>query len=47
MERAEKVIALYKYIKELCALKYRVVTDVEKQYCVWANLRSPKADGLA
>lgn len=32
MERAEKVIALYKYIKELCALKYRVVTDVEKQY---------------
>lgn len=32
MENIEKVIALYKYIKELCALKYRVVTDVEKQY---------------
>ena len=32
MESIEKVIALYTYIKELCALKYRVVTDVEKQY---------------
>ncbi|NLX90514.1 MAG: AAA family ATPase [Firmicutes bacterium] len=34
MESREKVIALYKYIMELCALKYRVVTDVEKQYWV-------------
>jgi superfamily I DNA and/or RNA helicase len=32
MENAEKVIALYRYIKELCALKYRVITDVDKQY---------------
>ena len=32
MEIKEKVIALYKYIQELCALKYRVVTDVNKQY---------------
>lgn len=31
METKEKVIALYKYIKELCALKDRTVTDVDKQ----------------
>lgn len=32
METKEKVIALYKYIQELCALKYRVITDVDKQH---------------
>ena len=31
VENVEKIIALFKYIKELCALKYRVVTDVDKQ----------------
>ena len=35
MESKEKVIALYKYIKELCALKYRVVTDVNEQ--IWTR----------
>ncbi len=33
MENNEKVIALYKYIKELCAMKYHIVTDVNKQ--IW------------
>lgn len=33
MENKEKIIALYRYIKELCSLKYRVVTDIDKQ--VW------------
>ncbi|MHB9143026.1 MAG: hypothetical protein ACYC25_14230 [Paludibacter sp.] len=32
MKNKEKIIALYKYIAQLCALKYRVVTDVDKQY---------------
>jgi len=32
MKNMEKIIALYKYIAQLCALKYRVVTDVDKQY---------------
>lgn len=32
MDSIDKVIALYKYVKELCALKYTVVTDVSKQY---------------
>lgn len=32
MKNKEKIIALYKYIVQLCALKYRVVTDVDKQY---------------
>lgn len=32
MNNKEKIVALYKYIEELCALKYRIVTDVEKQY---------------
>ncbi len=34
MSNNEKIIALYKYIEELCALKYKIVTDVEKQYWV-------------
>ena len=33
LENKVKLIALYKYIKELCALKYRVVTNVENQ--IW------------
>ena len=32
MNNVEKIISLYKYVKELCALKYSVVTDVSKQY---------------
>ena len=32
MKNTEKIIALYKYIAQLCALKYRVVKDVDKQY---------------
>jgi len=28
----DKIVALYKYLKELSALKYHVVTDVSKQY---------------
>ena len=32
MDSVDKVVALYKYVKELCALKYTVVTDVGKQY---------------
>jgi hypothetical protein len=32
VDNIAKVIALYKYIKELCSLKYNVVTDVSKQY---------------
>ena len=32
MENIEKIIALFKYIKELCSLKYNVITDVNKQY---------------
>jgi very-short-patch-repair endonuclease len=31
MNNTEKVIALYKYIRELCALKYKIVTDINKQ----------------
>ena len=34
MDNKAKTIALYKYIQELCALKYRIVTDVEKQHWV-------------
>ena len=34
MERKEKVIALYEYIKALCALKSRIVTHVDQQ--IWA-----------
>ena len=33
MESKEKVIALYKYIKELCALKHHTVTNVDNQ--IW------------
>jgi hypothetical protein len=32
MSNTDKIISLYKYVKELCALKYTVVTDVSKQY---------------
>lgn len=32
MNNTDKIISLYKYVKELCALKYTVVTDVSKQY---------------
>ena len=32
MDNMEKILALYKYIKELCSLKYTVVTDINKQY---------------
>ncbi|MCM1566373.1 MAG: AAA domain-containing protein [Dehalobacter sp.] len=32
MKNTEKIVALYKYIAQLCALKYRVVKDVDKQY---------------
>ena len=31
MKNTEKVITLFKNIKELCSLKYRIVTDVDKQ----------------
>lgn len=31
MENKEKGISLYKYIKELYAQRYRVITDVRKQ----------------
>ena len=32
MNNTHKIISLYKYIKELYALKYTVVTDFSKQY---------------
>ncbi len=32
MSNTDKIISLYKYIEELCALKYTIVTDVSKQY---------------
>jgi len=32
MSNIDKIISLYKFIKELCALKYTVVTDIRKQY---------------
>jgi len=32
MNNKDKIVALYKYIEKLCALKYKVVTDVERQY---------------
>lgn len=34
MNNKEKIVALYKYVEELCSLKYRIVTDVEKQYWI-------------
>lgn len=32
MNNTDKIISLYKYVKELCALKYTVVTDIDKQF---------------
>jgi superfamily I DNA and/or RNA helicase len=32
MDNIQKVVALYKYIKELCSLKYKVVKDIGNQY---------------
>ena len=32
MNNIDKIISLYRYVKELCALKYTVVTDISKQY---------------
>lgn len=32
MNNTDKIISLYKYVKDLCALKYTVVSDVSKQY---------------
>lgn len=32
MNNTDKIISLYKYIKELCALKYTIITDISKQY---------------
>jgi very-short-patch-repair endonuclease len=32
LKNTDKIIALYKFIKELCSLKYNVVTDVSKQH---------------
>ena len=32
MNNVDKIISLYRYVKELCALKYTVVTDISKQY---------------
>ena len=32
VENKERTIALYKYVKELCALKYKAVTDIKDQF---------------
>lgn len=32
MENKERTVALYKYVKELCALKYKAVTDIKNQF---------------
>ena len=32
MNNVDKILNLYKYVKELCALKYTVVTDINNQY---------------
>ena len=32
MNNTDRIISLYKYVKELCALKYTIVTDIGKQY---------------
>ena len=32
MENKDRTVALYKYVKELCALKYKAVTDIKNQF---------------
>lgn len=32
MDNVENILSLYKYIRQLCALRYTIVTDINEQY---------------